>query len=310
MIRQQPRFLFIVVPAVLALCGAAAAGAAGPLTLSQCLLDLNSCQSGLATCNAQLAQTQSDLGLCSEDLAQTESRRSSCAAELTAAQDGLAACVVDRDQLQTGLAACSSDLAACEEAAVAFPASGQTAAYPADKNDGITGSVAVPDDGTVQAGATLSYIDNGDGTITDNNTGLLWEKKSDDGGLHDKDNAYLWSGNGSQETVWDWLDDINTQGGTGFAGYNDWRLPNAKELQSIVNYQNPSPRVSVAFHSNCVPGATVFTGSCTFPLNYWSSTTRASSTDMAFYVSFNHGDVLPELKFQVFHVRAVRGGTP
>ena len=36
-------------------------------------------------------------------------------------------------------------------------------------------------DGDIQAGATLSYTDNGDGTITDNNTGLMWEKKSDDG---------------------------------------------------------------------------------------------------------------------------------
>jgi hypothetical protein len=80
-----------------------------------------------------------------------------------------------------------------------FPASGQTTAYQADKNDDIAGAVDVPDDGTVQAGATLSYTDNGDGTITDNNTGLMWEKKGDAGGLHDKDNIYAWSGDGSQD---------------------------------------------------------------------------------------------------------------
>lgn len=41
---------------------------------------------------------------------------------------------------------------------------------------------------------TLSYSDNGNGTITDNNTCLTWEKKNDDGSVNDKDNAYTWAG--------------------------------------------------------------------------------------------------------------------
>jgi hypothetical protein len=57
---------------------------------------------------------------------------------------------------------------------------GQTTAYG-------TGS-----DGDLQKGTARSYTDNGDGTITDNVTGLMWEKKSDDGGIHDKDNMYTW----------------------------------------------------------------------------------------------------------------------
>lgn len=59
-----------------------------------------------------------------------------------------------------------------------FPASGQTT------------SSWEGDDGELQAGATLSYSDNGDGTITDNNTGLQWEKKSDDDSIHDVDTTY------------------------------------------------------------------------------------------------------------------------
>jgi hypothetical protein len=179
-----------------------------------------------------------------------------------------------------------------------FPASGQTTAYTADKNDGIAGEVAVPDDGTVQAGAALSYTDNGDGTVTDNNTGLIWEKKGDSGDLHDKDNVYYWSGNGSQETIWDWLDDVNAEGGTGYAGHNDWRIPNVKELQSIVDYNIPDPGLRI----NPTFGPTV-------AFNYWSSTSHGLYPTSAWGVAFGGGDV-PEGsdKSNSLFVRAVRGG--
>jgi len=192
--------------------------------------------------------------------------------------------------------------------AISFPATGQTTAYKADKNDGISGAVAVPDDGTVRAGAVLSYTDNGDGTITDNNTGLMWEKKGDNGGLHDKDNGYVWSGTGTQETIWDWLDDVNAEGGTGFAGYKDWRIPNAKELQSLVDFEKVSPRTPTAFNGNCVAGASVLTGSCTAQTVYWSSTTWARSTSMAWGVNFFEGSLGPFDKASAPRVRAVRGG--
>jgi hypothetical protein len=80
------------------------------------------------------------------------------------------------------LAGCRDDLADCraQPGGHAFPATGQTTAYG-------TGS-----DGDVQAGATLSYTDNGDGTITDNNTGLMWEKKDNSGGIHDEGDNYTW----------------------------------------------------------------------------------------------------------------------
>jgi hypothetical protein len=101
----------------------------------------------------------------------------------------------------------------------------------------------------------LSYTDNGDGTITDDNTGLQWEKKSDDGSIHDKDTTY----------TWDDAFDVHVAGlnTDNFAGHNDWRLPNVKGLQSIVNYQFRNPAVSDAFKTPCLLGATVTSGSCT-----------------------------------------------
>jgi hypothetical protein len=186
----------------------------------------------------------------------------------------------------------------------AFPATGQTTAYRADKNDGIPGPVAVPDDGTLQTGAPLSFLDNGNGTITDQNTRLMWEKKSDDGTLHDKDNSYWWNGNGANETLWDWLEDVNAQA---FGGFQDWRIPNARELLSIVDFQSVWA-VPAAFNTNCVAGVSVLNGSCSFQSSYWTSTTQAGSLSSAWYVD-NYGSINSYFKSGNFRVRAVRGGT-
>jgi hypothetical protein len=190
---------------------------------------------------------------------------------------------------------------------VRFPATGQTTAYQADLNDGISGNfVDVPDDGTVQAGKTLSYRDNGDGTITDENTGLVWEKKSDDGGLHDKNNRYRWSGSG--ETIWDWLEDINSENGKGFAGHSDWRIPNIRELQSIIDYGQDGLNVDPVFNTNCTPGTDVLSGSCV-GFHSWSSTTVAHDPSRAWTVDFTIPQTFTAGKdVAEFEIRAVRGG--
>ena len=64
-----------------------------------------------------------------------------------------------------------------------LPATGQTTSYVAG------------DDGDIRAGAPLKYRDNGDGTVTDENTKLMWEKKDQaSGGLHNWNNTYPWRG--------------------------------------------------------------------------------------------------------------------
>lgn len=157
----------------------------------------------------------------------------------------------------------------------------------------------------MQAGASLSYVDNGDGTITDTNTGLMWEKLSDDDSIHDEHNVYNWD------------DAFNVKvaalNAATFAGHSDWRLPNVKELQSIVDYSVPlpGPSVSSAFDSGCTDGCSVTLCSCTragVP-GYWSSTSYASNTaTFAWAVSSSESLTTYVAKLSMLSVRAVRGG--
>jgi hypothetical protein len=151
-------------------------------------------------------------------------------------------------------------------------------------------------DGALQAGDPFSFTDNGDGTITDHNTGLMWEKKSDDGSVHDIDTMYNW-GNA-------FLMHVFSLNFTSFAGYNDWRLPNIRELVSISDYG--AARVPPEFDVGCTPGCTVQTCSCSSERS-WSSTTRNFSPSTA-YTGGVGSSVLGEAKPTLMRVRAVRGG--
>jgi hypothetical protein len=105
-----------------------------------------------------------------------------------------------------------------------------------------------------------SFSDNGNGTISDNATGLMWMQ--DDNG-----------------TGMNWQDALKYADTTQFAGYSDWRLPNAKELQSIVDYtRSPSTSNSAAIDPlfKCTK-ITNEAGNDDYPF-YWTNTTHAKPT--------------------------------
>jgi uncharacterized protein DUF1566 len=189
----------------------------------------------------------------------------------------------------------------------AFPATGQTTSY-ATSTSTTTGA-PVNDDGAVRAGGALRYQDNGDGTITDLNTQLMWEKKSSrDGSLHDVRLTFAWSSEVAQ-TMWDWVARVNAENGVGFAGYNDWRIPNEKELQSIVDYGTYNPAVNAAFNDGGTEPCTVLTCSRTISSGYWTATTYAADPTLAWDVDFySAGLGLDEKYIDGYFVRAVRGG--
>jgi hypothetical protein len=200
------------------------------------------------------------------------------------------------------LSQCQGDLAAC--LASTLPAARllkteQTGCYDSAGN-GIA-CAGTGQDGELQKGLVRSYTDNGDGTVTDNQTGLTWEKKSDDGTIHDKDDVYSWG-----DAFGVFIAGLNT---ANFAGHNDWRLPNRYELESMFDLTGGNPAVDAAFNNNCIPACLVATCSCTQPdTEYWSSTSVALSTVFA-WVAFSNGGVNFDHKsFSTASVRAVRGG--
>jgi hypothetical protein len=115
------------------------------------------------------------------------------------------------------------------------------------------------------------FVDNGDGTISDTATGLMWTKDDSGKGL-------------------DWEQALRFAQKNKTSGYTDWRLPNAKELQSIVDYTR-SPDTSRSAAIDPLFATTEIkneAGQADYPY-YWSSTTHSNPPgrcDTAVYIAF------------------------
>ena len=151
---------------------------------------------------------------------------------------------------------------------------------------GYTTVLVAGDDASYPSSAQPSYTDNGDGTITDNRTGLMWAKDGNGAGCN--------TGNmGKWETAGFYCQNLILPAGL----YEDWRLPNVRELMSIVNYGAYSPSINAGFFPN------------TKTSDYWSSTTYATSITSAWVVVFDIGITVSSSKTNNGYVRCVRGGS-
>ena len=323
----------IALAAALACLLAPAAHAAPPTSAQKCESDVEKASAKYAQCrlNAEstfsktldAAKRSAALAKCSQKLTDAFGKTTTkygvdCAvtepsagfdAYLTQCSDDAAAAaagaalpdyVGDLATCNADLTTCDGDLAACEALPPApLLKTGQTTSY---------GSGT---DGDLQLGVAHGFVDNGDGTITDTKTGLMWEKKSDDGSIHDKDNTYTWSTgapwNNTGTAFTAFLATLNAGGG--FAGYTDWRLPNRKELESLTNLQTFSPATFPAFDTACAPACTVLMCSCTVSSGYWSSSSCADGPQGAWVVDLGDGYVGAGDKTGNDYVRAVRAGS-
>jgi hypothetical protein len=167
-------------------------------------------------------------------------------------------------------------------------ATGQTKCYDTAATEIDCASVDWPgQDGFYQTGygGDGRFVDNQDGTVTDTCTGLMWQKDTADT-----------NGNGSigAEHGLDWQGALKYCESLDFAGHDDWRLPNVRELQSIADYGRYEPSIDPVF------GA-VSSG-------YWSSSAYVSNAIGAWGVLFDVGYVVVGEGFGEAYVRAVRSG--
>lgn len=101
-----------------------------------------------------------------------------------------------------------------------------------------------------------AFVEHGDGTVSDDATGLMWQR-ADDGATRD------------------WVEALAYCEALQLAGYDDWRLPNVKELQSVVDYDKPDwPAIDDVF---------VTTDAESW---FWTSTTHGDNKAYAAYIAF------------------------
>jgi hypothetical protein len=129
------------------------------------------------------------------------------------------------------------------------------------------------------------FLDNGDRTITDQATGLMWTQA--DSGDHAF--AAAVSGYTHADGALNWAEALDFAENLTHAGHSDWRLPNAKELQAIVDYtRSPdatnSPAIDPLFETTTIINEA---GDADYPF-YWTSTTFEPGAD-AVYVAFGRG---------------------
>ena len=144
--------------------------------------------------------------------------------------------------------------------------------------------------------AWAAFTDNGDGTITDSTTGLVWDKCS---------RGQVWDNTTPPGTctgaasTHDWaaaLAEATAANSASHRGHADWRLPNRTELESLVKIDAIAPAID----------GTVFPA--TAAAWYWTSTTYAPLPAYAWDVNFYNGDSDPSYKTDSYHVRLVRSG--
>jgi len=170
--------------------------------------------------------------------------------------------------------------------------------------DGMTGRDADPaSNSNIDGKLGFSFSAVAGGCVQDNVTGLMWEVKTADGGLRDWHKTYTnysaaYNPNNQYGAATDASGYVTAVNATSLCGHNDWRLPSADELQSIVDYgvAYPGPTIDATWFPNTQGGW------------FWSASSYVGYSDYAWGVYFNYGGVNDNNRNVTYAVRLVRAG--
>lgn len=140
---------------------------------------------------------------------------------------------------------------------------------------------------------TERFKDNGDGTLTDSQSGLTWmrcalDQSWDGATCKGTPGGYTW------QAALDAANQLNKKGG--YAKHSDWRVPHIPELAMIAERQCSNPRINL----------TLFPATPAAP--FWSATPRKGFDNDAYILSFGPEGATPGDKGEARFVRLVRGG--
>ena len=142
---------------------------------------------------------------------------------------------------------------------------------------------------------TSDFVDHGDGTVTHVSTRLMWKKCAE--GLSGA------SCSGGSATTMMWGAALAAADSSTFAGYEDWRLPNVKELHSILELCG----YDLAINMEVFPGVPRPSSNGAL---FWTSTTDFIDRARAWLFLFDRGGGVVSRKDSRLFVRLVRAGTP